>query len=118
PFRSMVQDLLNRRDYRSIVLLYGNNSVREIAYSELFDRAERELGIRTVYAVAKDEGLGSNMHRGFIDEVLIRREIPDFKDRTFYISGPRSMVVRFQRVVKDLGVARSRIKVDFFPGYV
>jgi ferredoxin-NADP reductase len=43
--------------------------------------------------------------------------VPDYNDRTFYISGPRAMVVRFQRLLNDLGVARSRIKVDYFPGY-
>ena len=117
PFRSMVQELLNRGQQRPIVLLYGNNRLDEIAYSEVFDRAERELGLKTVYAVAEDEAADRAMHRGFIDEHLIKREVPDFHERTFYISGPRAMVVRFQRVLKELGVARSRIKVDFFPGF-
>ena len=43
--------------------------------------------------------------------------MPDYNDRTFYISGPRAMVVRFQSVLKELGVARSRIREDFFPGF-
>jgi ferredoxin-NADP reductase/Na+-translocating ferredoxin:NAD+ oxidoreductase RnfD subunit len=117
PFRSIVKDLIDRQDSRSIVMLYGNNKIDEIAYSGLFDRAERELGLRTVYAVAEDTVVDANIHQGFIDEALIQAEIPDFKDRTFYISGPRAMVVRFQGVLKGLGVARSRIKVDFFPGF-
>ena len=117
PFRSMMQDMINRRDERSVVMLYGNNSVKEIAYSEVFDRAERELGIRTVYAVVEDAALDTNMHHGFIDAALIQREVPDYQNRTFYISGPRSMVLRFQGVLKELGITRSRIKVDFFPGF-
>jgi NAD(P)H-flavin reductase len=52
----------------------------------------------TVYAVAQDSGLGSNMHKGFIDAALIQREVPDYKDRMLYISGPRAMVLRFRRV--------------------
>ena len=44
PFRSMVQDLINRREQRPVVVLYGNDKVDEIAYAEVFDRAERELG--------------------------------------------------------------------------
>jgi glycine betaine catabolism B len=99
------------------VLFYGNNSVKEIAYADVFDRAERELGIRTIYAVANDENLHTNMHHGFIDVALIKREVPDYHERTFYISGPRSMVLRFQDVLKDLGITKSRIKVDFFPGF-
>jgi ferredoxin-NADP reductase/Na+-translocating ferredoxin:NAD+ oxidoreductase RnfD subunit len=117
PFRSMVQELINRREKRPIVMLYGNNTRDEIAYSELFDRAARELGVKTVYAIAEDEVPDDSIHKGFIDEPLIKREIPDFGERTFYISGPRAMVMRFQRVLKELGVARSRIKVDYFPGF-
>ena len=121
PFRSIVQDLVDRREPRPIVLLYGNNRPDEIAYLGLFDRARRELGLRTVYAVAESESddaaLGPDIHHGFIDEDLILREIPDLGDRTFYISGPRAMVTRFERALKHLGVRRSRIKVDFFPGF-
>lgn len=117
PFRSMMQDMINRQDERSVVMLYGNNSVKEIAYSDVFDRAERELGIKTVYAVVEDATLDTNMHRGFIDAALIQREVPDYQDRTFYISGPRAMVVRFRSVLKELGITRSRIKVDYFPGF-
>ena len=58
-----------------------------------------------------------NVHRGFIDTAMIEREVPDYNDRTFYISGPRSMVMRFQRMLSELGVSRSRIKVDYFPGF-
>ena len=118
PFRSMVQELLDKQTPRPIVMLYGNNTCDEIAYSELFDQAERELGIRTVYAIADSSAPDrDNVHRGFIDAALIEREVPDYADRTFYVSGPRAMVVVFQRLLNELGVARSRIKVDYFPGY-
>jgi len=117
PFASMIADLLRRREKRSIILLYGNNRADEIAYSDLLARAERELGIRSIFAVAEATEPGSNLHPGFIDEALIQGEIPDFKERTFYLSGPRAMVLRFQRALKGLGVASARIKVDFFPGF-
>jgi ferredoxin-NADP reductase len=117
PFSSMMQDMINTQDNRSVVMLYGNNTVKEIAYADVFDEAERQLGIRTVYAVADSTETYSNMHRGFIDKALIQREVPDFKDRTFYISGPRSMVLRFKDELRALGVSRSRIRVDFFPGF-
>jgi ferredoxin-NADP reductase len=117
PFRSMVEDMVDRREAPPVVMFYGNNSIGDIAYAELFDRAERELGIKTVYAVVEDARLDTNMHHGFIDAALIRREMPDFQERTFYISGPRAMVLGFQGVLKQLGISRSRIKVDFFPGF-
>lgn len=117
PFRSMIQDLLHRRECRSIVLLYGNNTRAEVAYGALFDRASRELGLRAVYAVAQAEAPDDDVHHGFIDTDLILREIPDWTERIFYISGPRAMVVRFEAALQQLGVRRSRIRLDYFPGF-
>jgi glycine betaine catabolism B len=117
PFRSMIQHMVDAQDQRSVVLLYGNNKANEIAYADVFNRAERAMGLRTVYAVAEDAGRDSNMHHGFIDAELIKREMPDYRDRLFYISGPRAMVVRFQKTLRELGVAKGRIKTDFFPGF-
>jgi glycine betaine catabolism B len=117
PFRSMVEELLNLGEQRSIVMLYGNNKLDEVAYFDVFDRAANELGLKTVYAISAGETSGYNVHKGFIDETLIEREIPDFRERIFYLSGPRAMVVRFRHALRKLGVARSRIKVDFFPGF-
>ncbi len=117
PFRSMLSDLIERGDTRNATLLYGVNRADEIAYGSLLDRAERELGIRTTYAIAEGELPETNAYRGFIDEAMIRRAIPDFKERIFYLSGPRSMVVRFQALLGGLGIARSRIRVDYFPGF-
>jgi glycine betaine catabolism B len=117
PFRSMIQNMMMTGDVRDAVMFYGNNNADEIAYGDVLDRAEREIGLRTIYAVAKGAPEGNNMHHGFIDANLITSELPDYKDRIFYISGPRAMVTRFEKVLKELGVGHKRIKTDFFPGF-
>ena len=53
PFRSMLQYLLDRNEARPIVVLYGNERQQDIAYRDVLDAARRELGIRTVHAVAR-----------------------------------------------------------------
>jgi ferredoxin-NADP reductase len=117
PFRSMIQELLNRREERSIVMLYGNNRLAEIAYGDIFEQATRELGLRIVYAVAEPEVPGYAVYEGVVDGALIQSSIPDYKERIFYLSGPRAMVIRFQNSLRELGVRRSRIRVDYFPGF-
>lgn len=117
PFRSMVEELVRRGEPRDLTMLYGNNRLSDIAYAELFQEAAKKIGMHTVYAVAEPEEEGYDVHQGFIDEALIRREIPDWQERMFFISGPRVMVVRFERALRDLGVPRNRIKTDFFPGF-
>ena len=117
PFRSMIQDMVMKGERRDAVLFFGNNKADEIAYSDVFDKAESEIGLRTIYTVDKSAAADTNMHHGFIDAELITRELPDYQDRTFYISGPRAMVTRFEKVLKELGVGHRRIKTDFFPGF-
>ena len=117
PFRSMIQHMMDVGDTRPVTLFYGNNRANEIAYVDVFNRAENEIGLRTVYAVADQHHSETNFHRGFIDADLIMREMPDYAERLFYISGPRSMVVKFEQVLSELGIAKNRIKTDFFPGF-
>mgnify|MGYP002141562475 FL=1 len=47
---------------------------------------------------------------------MILAEVPDFKERVFYISGSHGMVTAFKKMLRELGVARKNIKTDFFPG--
>ncbi len=115
PFRSMLQHLIDRDEARPIVVLYGNDKPEDIAYRDVLDAAERELGIKTVYALAKSAERGQ--HPGFIDARLVREAIPDYRERTFFISGPQAMVVALREMLRRLGVRHSRIKVDFFPGF-
>lgn len=117
PFRSMVKDLMDRGEPRDIVMFYGNNKADEIAYREIFDAAERAIGLRNVYAVAEAGAAAQGFHQGFIDKALIARTVPDFRERMFFLSGPRSMVVRFENVLGELGVPWTHIKTDFFPGF-
>jgi len=117
PFRSMIQHMMDMREKRDVTLFYGNNKAHEIAYVDVFNRAENELGLRTVYAVAEHAHTETNFHKGFIDADLIMREMPDYAERLFYISGPRSMVLKFEQVLSELGIAKNRIKTDFFPGF-
>ena len=81
----------------------------------VLDRADRELDIPTWYAVAK--GARRGHYPGFVDARLVRGVIPDYLERTFYISGPQAMVTALTRMLRSIGVHRSRIRTDFFPGF-
>lgn len=106
PFRSMIQYLLDRHESRPITMIYANKSNADAVYRDVFDRAQLELGITTIY------------HEGLLTMENIAAYAPDFKDRMFYLSGPHGMVAAFEHLLADLGIPRSHIKVDFFPGFV
>ena len=115
PFRSMLQYLIDEGDARPITMLYGCESQDDVAYSEVLDTAERELGIRTIYAVAR--GARRGQYPGYIDARLVKAAVPDYLERTFYISGPQPMVKAMRDTLTGLGVHRTHIKTDFFPGF-
>lgn len=112
PFRSMVKYLSDKGERRDIVLLYSNRTADEIAYRDVFDDAERTIGLRAIYVLTN-----KHYHQSRIDATFIKNEIPDYKERMFYISGTYTMVSTFEKTLHELGVPRVHVKTDFFPGF-
>jgi ferredoxin-NADP reductase len=117
PFRSMAKYLTDTNDKRTITLLYSNNTAAEISYKDVFDAAEETIGMKTIYALTKEPAPITGTHQGLIDAALIAREVPDYRERLFYISGPNSMVEAFKSTLHRMGVSRFNIKTDYFPGF-
>lgn len=117
PFRSMVQYLVDTKDSRDVTLLYSNKTANEIAYKDIFDNATQAIGMKTVYALTNESQPVPGTYSGMIDGALIAREIPDYKERVFYISGPHGMVEAFKTTLTSMGVSRFNIKADYFPGF-
>ncbi len=120
PFRSMAKYLSDKNEKRDIVFLYSNKVPSEIAYKEVFDEAAQRVGMRTIYVLTSPEQqipAGINARAGMISAEMLKMEIPDYMERTFYISGPHSMVSAMEKCLREIGVKRSKIKIDFFPGF-
>jgi len=114
PFRSMIKYLSDQGEVRDIVLLYSNKLKKDIVYKELFDRVK---GVRPVYVLTDEKPAGWKGRLGFIDEKMIKEEVPDFKERLFYVSGPEPMVEAFEKMLAGMGLPKAQIKRDYFPGY-
>ncbi len=119
PFRSMIKYLLDKGEKRPITMFFSNKVAPDIVYKDIFDKAEKELGIKTIYVLTDLEKLPKDWKgkTGYINEQMLKEEVPDFKDRIFYLSGPHSMVAAFQNTLAKMGVSNTHIKTDFFSGY-
>ena len=128
PFRRMIKYHIDMKQPRPILLFYANKTSDEIAYSDVFDQAQKELGIKTIYTLTDQTKVprdwlsrgpdGTWMHRtGRIDANMILDAVPDFKERIFYLSGPHVMVSAYKETLKGMGVNEKQIKIDFFPGF-
>lgn len=105
PFRSMVKYLIDSGEQRDVVLLYSANSPDELSFTRLFDQAAQS-GIQARYVTD-----------GRIDEAKIQTLLPDYGQRTFYLSGPYPFVHGVQAALLRLGVSQRQMVTDFFPGY-
>ena len=120
PFRSMIKYLLDTGQSRPIVLFYAGKTANEFVYQDIFDQAQQELGIKTIYSVTDPRRLplAWTGKVGRITPQLIRSQVPDYLECVYYISGPQTMVDSFKNVLSEMGITPSHIKTDLFPGLV
>lgn len=118
PFRSMIKYLLDTRQRRPIVLFYVNRTVNDIVYVDLLQRAQVELGIKTIYTITDKRNLPTSWQGqvGYVTPKMIKAQVPDYDNCLFYLSGPKGMVDSFKELLRRLNVKESRIKTDFFYG--
>jgi ferredoxin-NADP reductase len=118
PFRGMIKYIIDKKLSVDIVLLYTNRTKDDILYADIFDEAKQN-GVKTIYNLTDVQNLPQNWQgtSGYITPQIIQQQIPGFKNRKYFLSGPQLMVQRFEQTLLDAGVKKSQIKTDFFPGY-
>lgn len=120
PFRSMLKYLIDTNGKRDIIVIFSNKIASEIVYKDILDQATKNLNIKVIYTLTDTSTIPKAWYGkvGRINEAVIQQEIPDFRERLFYLSGPHSLVIGFEKTLKNLGLPSSHIKTDFFPGFV
>ena len=121
PIRSIIKFVVDKKIPVDIMLLYGNNTESDIIFKDDFDNIQgTNDNFRVRYTLT---GLDANNgkwsgRRGYIDAGMVKEEIPDYKERVFYICGPPVMVTALIDMVKNgLGVPEDKIKTENFTGY-
>jgi glycine betaine catabolism B len=115
PIHSICQYCTDLKLDIDIVLLYGNEEERDIVFRYDFKRVvENNPNIKVVHILNK---IPENWkgHSGYITTDIIKKEVPDFQGRMFYICGPPKMVDAMLGLLKELDV--KKIKIEKFPGY-
>lgn len=121
PIRSICKSVADRKLNTDIILLYGNDREKDIIFREDLDNiAGASKNIRVVYTLtAKDIDQNAWPGRtGYIDEKMIKEEVPDYQERTFYVCGPPKMVESLIDILQSkLGLTKDRIIRENFAGY-
>jgi glycine betaine catabolism B len=121
PFRSILRYASDKRSSADMVLIYGSSDPDNIIFKEDLDSMEKSNPLfRIVHTVtcpdAQEKGWGGCC--GYIDETMIKREIPDFAERVFFVCGPPGMVSCLVEILKkQLQVIEANIRIEHFVGY-
>lgn len=116
PFRSMLKYLIDQGEKRDIIIFYSNKTLTDFAYTADLDEAESKFGIKTIYTLTDKNLLPPTWvgETGFIDMQMIKKHVPDFVDRHYYISGPNTLVSSFEKTLEEIGIDKNQITKDFF----
>jgi ferredoxin-NADP reductase len=117
PLRSMCKFSTDLQLKYNIVLLYGNNSLEEIAFKEELDKLSNENENLNVVYILNNFSNDWKGYKGFINAEMLKKEIPDYKSRLFYTCGPPAMVKAMKKLLEEFSVPETQIRTENFSGY-
>ncbi|NQU94643.1 MAG: FAD-dependent oxidoreductase [Candidatus Omnitrophica bacterium] len=120
PIRSMCKFVIDKKLKTDIVLLYSNRTEDNIIFEKDFEDMAGRGNLRVVHTLTSpdiDKKIWKG-RTGYITDAMIKEEIPDYKERIFYICGPPNMVGAMVSVLKDkLALGNDKIRIENFAGY-
>jgi ferredoxin-NADP reductase len=122
PVHSMLRyltdtDAAGRRVGQELVVFYGSMNEDGIVYKEEFDEFEDKItDLRVIHVITKP-GESWRGYSGFINADIIRKELANPGDWTYYVVGPPPMITAMEKVMEQLQIPRDQIKVESFAGY-
>ena len=120
PIRSICKFACDSKLLADIILIYGNNTENDMAFREDFSQMQADNDrLKVVYVIASPLDREAWKGRtGFINGEMIKEEIPDYRERVFYICGPPKMVEALKYILSDeLKVDKEMIRWEKFTGY-
>ncbi len=118
PIRSMCKYIVDKKIETDIALLYANRTINDIAFKEDFEEMQRQYPKLKVVHVLCEYAEGFDCIIGHINSDIIKKEIPDYLERKFYLCGPPSMVEAMKKILaEEIMLPQKNIVTENFMGY-
>jgi ferredoxin-NADP reductase len=124
PFVSIIRDALRRgagTPALRMYLLYGSRVLDDVIFGEeLAELAARHPNLRYALVISEPPHGRERVHQerpyltGFLCADLIREQVGDVADKTFYICGPNLMYDFCLNALQELGVPGYKIKRELY----
>jgi ferredoxin-NADP reductase len=122
PVRSMLRYLADangasRVAGQELTVFYGSMTEDGIVYKDEFDEFEKAIpGLRVIHVITNPTAEWKG-YKGFITAGIIRAELSEPADWTYYVVGPPPMITAMDKVLAQLEIAQGQIVVESFAGY-
>ena len=117
PLRSICKFCTDKGLDTSIILLYGNRTEGDIVFRDQFEEMQKQnKSLKVVHTLSAPSEAWKG-YTGYIDEAMIKKEVPDFEERAFYTCGPPKMVEAMENLLDSLDVPKGQVKKENFYGY-
>lgn len=118
PVISMLDHIFFNNLEVDVCLIYSNLREKDMPFcSEIDCWAKTNKNFRVVYTIVDQEPQNKNYHKGMITADMVCNEIPDFRERVFFISGPPQMVQDIKSICEDIGCDMGKVQTENFVGY-
>lgn len=115
PFVSMLRYLSKEDLERKITLFYTVKFLERAAYFEellSFSKTNKNIQIIVTFTQSAPKGWRGETSR--VDMFMIKKYVDDWKERTYYLCGPRDMVNNLIQNIILAGIKKEKIKKDIW----
>jgi len=118
PLRSIAKFAVDKNLGLDMVLLYANRSLRDVVFREDFEAMQKAYAQLKVSHVLCEAAPNFTCTVGLINSTVIKQEIPDYAQRSFFLCGPPGMVEAMKKILTDeLSLPSSQVITENFAGY-
>lgn len=112
PFRCFIKYNIDKKLNIPMHLIYSNTNKDEIAFKEELETLVKTNNFLKLNFVISSE-------EGHLDEIKLKGLLPKdiYLESIFWIVGPPSFVLAMEDVLRNLGVASDKIRIEKFTGY-
>lgn len=117
PLWSMIGNAIAKQYDTEITLLYSAKTEPEFLFREKMAELEKAQPSLKIVRTVTDPGPGWTGQTGRINRSMIEREISDWQERIFFVSGPPVMVSAMLAILKEMGMPQDQIRYEDLTGY-
>lgn len=110
--RSLVKQLVDSGERRTVRLLYGVHDERELAYLDLFESYDMRRTVLVSRPTTEWQG-----QTGRITSQLVLDALAEQPKSLVFLTGPKRMIVQLLHELKQAGVQDYQLVIDYYPGY-